>query len=146
MTSNVVAARQSTTAREIGARLLLGDFNGLPVIDSNAKVIGIVTAVDILRAITQGKNLDSTRAIDIMTRNPVVVKQDTEINGIIDIILQKAIILVPVVDDEHKLIGLVGRLDILQQNLGEKFVTIGLPGNNMPYYVHFSILVDVISL
>jgi CBS domain-containing protein len=69
MTSNVVAARQSTTAREIGARLLLGDFNGLPVIDSNAKVIGIVTAVDIFRAIRQGKNLDSVRVIDIMTRN-----------------------------------------------------------------------------
>ncbi len=124
MTSNVVAARQSTTAREIGARLLLGDFNGLPVIDSNAKVIGIVTAVDILRAIRQGKNLGSVRAIDIMTRNPVVVKQDTEVSEIIDIILQKAIILVPV-DDEHKLIGLVSRLDILQQNLNEKFVTIG---------------------
>jgi len=78
-----------------------------------------------LRAIRQGKNLDSVRAIDIMTRNPVVVKQDTEVNEIIDIILQKAIILVPVVDDEHKLIGLVGRLDILQQNLSEKFLTIG---------------------
>ena len=125
MTSNVVAARQSTTAREISARLLLGDFNGLPVIDSNAKVIGIVTAVDILRALRQGKNLDSLRATDIMTRNPVVVKQDTEINEIIDIILQKAIILVPVVDDDRKLIGVVGRLDILQQNLNEKFITIG---------------------
>ena len=78
-----------------------------------------------MRAIRQGKNLDSIRAIDIMTRNPVVVKQDTEIDEIIDIILQKAIILVPVVDDDHKLIGLVGRLDILQQNLNEKFVTIG---------------------
>jgi predicted transcriptional regulator len=60
-----------------------------------------------------------------MTRNPVVVKQDTEINEIIDIILQKAIILVPVVDADRKLIGVVGRLDILQQNLNEKFVTIG---------------------
>jgi len=73
----------------------------------------------------QGKNLGSVRAIDIMTRNPVVVKQETEVSEIIDIILQKAIILVPVVDDEHKLIGLVSRLDILQQNLNEKFVTIG---------------------
>jgi len=125
MTSNVVAARPSNTARGICARLVVGDFNGLPVIDSNAKVIGIVTAVDILRAIRQGKNLGSVRAIDIMTRNPVVVKQDTEVSEIIDIILQKAIILVPVVDDEHKLIGLVSRLDILQQNLNEKFVTIG---------------------
>ena len=32
--------------------------------------------------------------------------------------------LVPVVDDKNKLIGLVGRSDILQQNLNQKFVTI----------------------
>jgi CBS domain-containing protein len=125
MTSNVVAARESTTAMDISTKLLIGEFNGLPVIDNNAKVIGIVTAVDILRALRQGKNLDSLRAIDIMTRNPVVINQDTEINEIIDIILQKAIILVPVVDADRKLIGVVGRLDILQQNLNEKFVTIG---------------------
>jgi CBS domain-containing protein len=83
-----------------------------------------------LRAIRQGKNLDSIRAIDIMTRNPVVVKRDTEIDEIIDIILQNAIILVPVVDDGDKLIGLVGRLDIMRQNLNEKFVTIGEKGGS----------------
>ena len=127
MTSNLVAAREGSTTREIGTKLLIGNFNGLPIIDSNIKVIGIVTAVDILLAILpairQGKNLDSIRAIDIMTRNPVVVKQDTEINEVIDIILQKAIILVPVINDEHRLIGVVSRLDILRLN--EKFLTIG---------------------
>jgi CBS domain-containing protein len=81
--------------------LLIGNFNGLPVINSSIKVIGIVTAVDILRAIRQGKNLDSIRAVDIMTRNPVVVKEDTEIKEVIDIILQRHIILVPVINDQH---------------------------------------------
>ena len=42
----------------------------------------------------------------------------------IDIILQKHIILVPVINDQHRLVGVVSRLDILQ-NLSEKFVTIG---------------------
>jgi CBS domain-containing protein len=32
MTKNIVAARESTTAREIGTKLLLGNFNGLPVL------------------------------------------------------------------------------------------------------------------
>jgi CBS domain-containing protein len=124
MTRNIVAARASTTAREIGTKLLIGNFNGLPVVDNNIKLIGIVTAVDIFQAIRQGKNLDSLRAIDIMTQNPVTVKQDTDINKVIDIILQRHIILVPVIDDKHKLIGLVGRPDILKQNLFDKFVTI----------------------
>jgi CBS domain-containing protein len=123
MTKNIVAARASTTAREIGTKPLIGNFNGLPVVDNNIKLIGIVTAIDIFQAIRQGKNLDSIRAIDIMTKNPIAVKQNTDINEVIDIILQRHIILVPVVDDKHKLIGLVGRPDILKQNLNQKFVT-----------------------
>ena len=59
-----------------------------------------------------------------MTKNPMAVKQNTDINEVIDIILQSHIILVPVVDDKLKLIGLAGRPDILKQNLNEKFVTI----------------------
>ncbi|MGC2572668.1 MAG: CBS domain-containing protein [Candidatus Nitrosopolaris sp.] len=69
MTTNLVATRESTTARE------------LPVINSSIKFVGIVTAVDILRAIRQGKNLDSIRAVDIMTQNPVVVNQDGKDNN-----------------------------------------------------------------
>ena len=118
MTKNIVAARANTSVREIGTRLLIGNFNGLPVVDNNIKLIGVVTAVDTFQAIRQGKNLDSLRAIDIMTKNPMAVKQDTDINEVIDIILQRHIIIVPVVDDKHKLIGL-GRPD-----LNQKFVSI----------------------
>jgi len=39
-----------------------------------------VTAIDIFQAIRQGKSLDSLRATDIMTKNPVAVKQNTDIN------------------------------------------------------------------
>lgn len=125
MTTKVVAARESTTATEVSTRLLIGEFNGVPVIDNNIKVIGIITAADILRAIRQGKNLDSLRTTDIMTRNPIVVMQDTALEEIIDIMIQRVIVLVPVVDDDKKLIGVVARLDILREKLNEKFVAIG---------------------
>jgi predicted transcriptional regulator len=125
MTTKIVAARESTTAMEASTRLLIGNFNGLPVIDSSAKVIGIVTAVDILRTIRQGGNLHTILVIDIMTPNPIVVKHDTDIAHVIDIILQRSVILVPVIDDENRLIGLVGRYDILRHTLNEKFLTIG---------------------
>ena len=128
MTTNVVAARESTTGTEISTRLLIGEFNGVPVIDNNIRVIGIVTAADILRAVREGKNLDAVSATDIMTRNPIVVKRNTEIDEIIDIMLQRVIVLVPVVDDDNKLIGVVARLDILREKLNEKFVTIGERG------------------
>jgi CBS domain-containing protein len=65
MSINVVAAKFSLAASEISARLLLGEFNGVPVIDNNQKVIGIVTAIDILRALREGKSLGNITARDI---------------------------------------------------------------------------------
>jgi CBS domain-containing protein len=126
MTTNVVAARESTSGTEISTRLLIGEFNGVPVIDDSIRVVGIVTAADILRAVRQGKNLDSLPATDIMTKEPIVVNRDTSIDEIIDIMLQKVIVLIPVVDQDKKLIGVVARLDILREKLNEKFVTIGI--------------------
>jgi CBS domain-containing protein len=125
MTTNVVAARESTSGTEISTRLLIGEFNGVPVIDENIRVVGIVTAADILRAVREAKNLDNLHATDLMTKNPIVVNRDTSIDDIIDIMLQKVIVLVPVVDSDNKLIGVVARLDILREKLNEKFVTIG---------------------
>ncbi len=125
MSINVVAAKENLVASEISARLLLGEFNGVPVIDDNQKVIGIVTAIDILKALREGKSLSNTRARDIMTPNPSVVKKDTAIEEIMDIMIGKEIELVPVVQEDGKLIGVVARLDILRQKLNEGFVTIG---------------------
>ena len=39
--------------------------------------------------------------------------------------VEKEIVLVPVVQEDGKLIGVVARLDILRQKLNEGFVTIG---------------------
>jgi CBS domain-containing protein len=54
-----------------------------------------------------------------------MVKKDTSIEEIIDIMVEKEIVLVPVVQEDGKLIGVVARLDILRQKLNECFVTIG---------------------
>jgi CBS domain-containing protein len=125
MSPQVVVAKENTNAEQISARLLAGEFNGVPVVDDNGAVIGIVTALDILRAIQGGKKLNTMLARDIMTPNPSTVKKDTPIEEIIRILVEKEIVLVPVVEDnDNKLIGVVARLDILREKLNEGFITI----------------------
>jgi CBS domain-containing protein len=63
-------------------------------------------------------------ARDIMTPNPSTVKKDTLIEEIIGIMVEKEIVLVPVVEENNKLIGVVARLDILREKLNEGFITI----------------------
>ena len=69
MSPQVIAASQNNIAEQISTRLLSGEFNGLPVVDENDSVIGIVTALDILKAIQggaggsgEGKKLNSILA------------------------------------------------------------------------------------
>jgi CBS domain-containing protein len=126
MSPQVVVAKENTNAEQISARLLAGEFNGVPVIDDKGAVIGMVTAFDILRAIQGGKKLNAMLARDIMTPNPSTVKRDTPLEEIIRILVEKEIVLVPVVEDDNtnKLIGVVARLDILREKLNEGFITI----------------------
>ena len=121
----MVVAKENTNAEQISSRLLAGEFNGVPVVDDNGAVIGMVTALDILRAIQGGKKLSTMLARDIMTPNPSVVKKDTSIEEVIRVLVEKEIVLVPVVeDDNNKLIGVVARLDILREKLNEGFITV----------------------
>lgn len=126
MSPQVVVAKENTNAEQISSRLLAGEFNGVPVVDDNGAVIGIVTALDILRAIQGGKKLNTMLARDIMTPNPSTVKKDTPIEEIIRVLVEKEIVLVPVVEDDNnnKLIGVVARLDILREKLNEGFITV----------------------
>ena len=125
MSPQVVVAKESTNAEQISARLLAGEFNGVPVVDDNGSVVGIVTALDILRAMQGGKKkLNEMLARDIMTPNPSTVKKDASIEEVIRILVEKEIVLVPVIENNNKLIGVVARLDILREKLNEGFITI----------------------
>jgi CBS domain-containing protein len=130
MSPQVIVAKENTNAEAISARLLAGEFNGVPVVDDNGAVIGIVTAIDILKAIRKNgnKNLSTITAKDIMTPNPSVVRPDASLEDIIDIMIQKEIVLVPVVEDgnnnNNKLLGVVARLDIIREKLNEDFIVI----------------------
>ena len=127
MSQQVIVAKENTNAEQISARLLAGEFNGVPVVDDNGAVVGIVTAIDILKAIQGGKKLNAMLARDIMTPNPSTIKRDTPLEEIIRILVEKEIVLVPVVEDNNnnKLIGVVARLDILREKLNDGFLTIG---------------------
>ena len=73
------------------------------------------------------RQLNSMTAKDIMTPNPSAVKKDTPLKEIINIIVQKQIELLPVVEDNNsnKLVGVVARLDIIREKLNEGFIIMG---------------------
>lgn len=128
MSVDIVAAKEDAKAIEISTRIILEGFNGMLIIDDKGAVIGIVTALDIIKAIKDNKDLDELSAKDIMTRNPATLSQDATTDEIIDIMYRKGIDMIPIVENEEynsRLIGVVSRQDILKEKLNERFVSIG---------------------
>jgi CBS domain-containing protein len=128
MSIDIEAAKENATVSEIGTRLILRSINGMPIIDDDGKVVGILTIIDILRAIKDKKDIDMLKAGDIMTKNPIVIEQDTDMMDMIDIMDKNGVEMIPVVDEEKdgRLIGVVSRKDIIEEKFNERFVTIGM--------------------
>ncbi|MDO8136664.1 MAG: CBS domain-containing protein [Candidatus Brocadiales bacterium] len=122
MTRPVVSARKSASARDVAMQLLCGLYSGMPVTDQNGKVIGVITELDLLKALKEGKELVRITAGDIMTKEAITVDADTPVEKVVDIMMSKNIIRVPVCE-EGKLIGVVARCDILRSFIEPEFIT-----------------------
>ncbi|MFX1442183.1 MAG: CBS domain-containing protein [Promethearchaeota archaeon] len=99
--------------------MLRKNINGLPVVDNNMKVIGIITQRDI-RLARFAISLESSKTIvkNLMTPEPFVVKQNDTIKKALEIMFENNIERLPVVKDtSNELIGLVLEKIILKKLL-----------------------------
>lgn len=121
------------------ARILLENkISGLPVVDENNHVVGIITEKDLIiraselkvpfyitlfdsiiflenpiRFNNDVKKYIATQVKDAMTRKVFVVEEDTPVNEIVEIMQKRVINRVPVVRND-KLVGIITRNDILK--------------------------------
>jgi len=94
------------------------NIGGLPVVDNqkSLRVIGIITQRDI-RLARFAVSLDSpyTTVKDLMTAEPYCVNKDDTINDVLDLMFEKKVERLPVVNNNNELIGLILQQDILKK-------------------------------
>lgn len=120
----VIAATRKTSARDVAGMLLMGEFSGVPVTDEAGEVVGIVSEVDLITTIRSGKTLETTAAEEIMTKHVRTVDADAEIEEVMEIMDERNIIRVPVLED-GKLVGIISRTDVLKALVHPKFIRYG---------------------
>jgi CBS domain-containing protein len=121
MQKPVLATTARASARDIAAQLVRNEFSGMPVAERDGTVVGIVTEADILRALAEGRALETLTASDIMTAKPASVDVETPITEIIKILQEHRILRVPVTEREH-LVGIISRSDIIRAVLEPEFM------------------------
>ena len=138
MTAEVVTVREDATVEEIVKILFEKNIGGVPVVNDKNEVVGIVTEGDLIfrskklqippyfsmlggfvflqgsKAIEeQVKKMVGYKAEEIMTKKVVTVDEDTDLEEISTIMVNKNINRVPVVV-KGKLVGIISRKDIIK--------------------------------
>ncbi|MEW2625487.1 CBS domain-containing protein [Streptomyces sp. NPDC048106] len=120
MTADVVTASQTTTSTSVARLLERHGISGLPVIDHDDKVLGVVSASDLVRerAARQpeppGAAVREPPARELMSTPAVTVHPEQRVPDAARLMERRGVERLPVVDEEDRLIGIVTRRDLLR--------------------------------
>lgn len=132
MTKNVIKVIEDADINEVATLLSENRISGLPVVDSEDRVIGMITEADVLAMAGMkrghafkdivrhllGEPLSSPkqskRLRDVMTSPAITTGPDADIREIALTLDEKRIKRLPVVDEQGKLTGVISRADIVR--------------------------------
>lgn len=84
------------------------DHSRFPVVNAQGRLVGIVTSKDVMN------KSDSTLLERVMTKDPVVAKTHMSIASISHMMIWDGLDILPVVEDNLQLIGIISRRDVLK--------------------------------
>lgn len=132
MQKEVITVRQGTPVKEAADLMSKSKVSGLPVVDVNGKLIGIITEADFLSALDihggsamqdlfdtvirrqrQRKKM-GTIVDDIMTPAPVTVTADDTLQRALEIMEKNSIKRLVIADDDQKVQGVISRADLIK--------------------------------
>jgi CBS domain-containing protein len=112
MTERVVTIRPTASVRSAIERLLSEEISGLPVVDENDRLVGIVTEFALL-ATAYDENVTKDQVGKHMTADVLTVDIDDPIRKIADLFIVHRVRRVPVMD-KGRIAGLISRRDVLK--------------------------------
>lgn len=115
MTSNVATCTPEATIREAAQMMIDYDCGEIPVVESSSsqRVIGVVTDRDItVRAVAKGLGPQETSVKDCMTSRVYTVTATTTLEACMDLMEDKQVRRVPVVDEHGNICGIVAQADL----------------------------------
>ncbi len=115
MTKNVVVLKADNKIFETIDVLVGNKISGAPVVNAEGKIIGIVSEKDLLIALDflGEKKAAMAQVHEFMTRDVVLLSEETPIKEISQTLVRENIKRIPIVKDEQ-VVGIVSRRDILR--------------------------------
>lgn len=134
MTRHVHSIDEGESISQAAMIMAEANISGLPAVDKNNEIVGVITEKDFLRELSKDKGpsfmsviaqclnnkgcvalpIRKLRVRDIMTANVVTVNEKTTLSEIINLLKEKEINRLPVKDNDNRLAGIITRSDIIR--------------------------------
>ncbi len=133
MTKNAITVRRDADLHAAATILSENRISGMPVVDENSRVIGVISEADILMLTGMKRehtfkdilrnilgepvpvhSTKGNKVENVMSFPPVTSKADDTIADVAKILDERRIKRLPVVDDDGKLLGIISRADIVR--------------------------------
>lgn len=114
MTQSPASCTRTSTAQEAATLMRDNDCGAIPVVEDTGgkRLIGIVTDRDLaVRAIAQGQGPDATVG-NLMTDDPVTCAEEDSVEDLRQVMVERLVRRVPVVDEDGALVGIVAQADL----------------------------------
>ncbi|HEY9787652.1 MAG TPA: CBS domain-containing protein [Candidatus Obscuribacterales bacterium] len=115
MTPDPECCEPNTTADQVAQIMKNKNIGPLPVVENmdSKKLIGIVTDRDlVVNVLARNCDAGSTKVDEVMTHEVVSCKPDDDIKQAIDLMEQRQVRRMPVVDENNKLVGIIAQGDL----------------------------------
>ncbi|ALO12516.1 CBS domain-containing protein [Streptomyces venezuelae] len=106
MTDEVVSAVPAASFREVAKMLAEHDISGVPVVDEDDHVVGVVSESDLLAR-------HELTARELMNTPAVTIHAEETVADAARLMVRRGVERLPVVDEEERLVGIVTRRDLL---------------------------------
>ena len=113
MTKDVVSVRRETPILEAVELLIQNEITGMPVVEDDMTLVGVITEKDVLRLFYAEEDEKNKTVKDFMTRPAVSYNENDTLQSVCDFMMINYFRRVPVTSKEGKVVGIVSRPDVI---------------------------------
>jgi CBS domain-containing protein len=112
MTHQVVTVRPDATIDDAVSLLLDHRVSGLPVVDHDRRLLGVISELDIIDLVYHA-DIETTRVRDHMTRDVRTIDAEASLDDAASIFCERPIRRIPVIQ-AGRLVGILARRDLIR--------------------------------
>jgi CBS domain-containing protein len=117
MTTEVVSVKRETPIYEAMELLIENEITGMPVVDDDMSLVGVITEKDCLRLFHADEDEKNKTVQHFMTQPAVHYKENDSLQTICDFMMINYFRRVPVTTKKGKVVGILSRPDVIKHIL-----------------------------